>query len=53
MPVPARYIADRVEAARALAGAARRGDLVLTVGAGDVTQMADVIVQSLANRGEQ
>lgn len=45
-----RHVADRVEAARAVAALARPGDLVLTVGAGDVTQLAPVILESLAAR---
>lgn len=51
VPGSARYVADREQAARALADEARRGDLLLTVGAGDVTEMADVVVQRLAHRG--
>lgn len=46
-----RYLADRVEAARSLADAAQRGDLLLTVGAGDVTEMGQVILDRLAERG--
>ncbi|KRD40490.1 UDP-N-acetylmuramate--alanine ligase [Oerskovia sp. Root918] len=43
----ARGIEDRVEAARAVAAAARPGDLVLTVGAGDVTELGAVILDAL------
>ncbi|QPL06270.1 MULTISPECIES: UDP-N-acetylmuramate--L-alanine ligase [Actinomyces] len=50
VPGGARYVADRVEAARTLADGARSGDLVLTVGAGDITQMADVVLAHLADR---
>ena len=46
----ARYVADRVEAARALADAARSGDVLLTVGAGDVTRLGAVILQRLGAR---
>lgn len=46
-----RYLADRVEAARGLADEARPGDLLLTVGAGDVTQMGPVVLERLAERG--
>ncbi|MDO4243899.1 MAG: UDP-N-acetylmuramate--L-alanine ligase [Actinomyces sp.] len=42
-----RYVADRLQAAEELAGAARRGDLLLTVGAGDVTEIADVVLAHL------
>ena len=41
-------VEDRVEAAHAVAAAARPGDLVLTVGAGDVTELAPVILADLA-----
>ncbi|MBD7981419.1 UDP-N-acetylmuramate--L-alanine ligase [Oerskovia merdavium] len=43
----ARGVEDRVEAARAVAAAARPGDLVLTVGAGDVTELGAVILDAL------
>ena len=42
-----RYVAVRHEAAAVVAGAARPGDLVLTMGAGDVTDLADEIVGAL------
>ncbi len=50
VPTPGRaaYVADRVEAARAVAAAARPGDLVLTVGAGDVTLLASDVLAELA-----
>jgi len=41
---------DRDTAARELADRARPGDLVLTVGAGDVTRAADVVVRRLVER---
>lgn len=44
----ARFVADRVEAARALGRLARAGDLVLTVGAGDVTDLAPVVLDTIA-----
>jgi UDP-N-acetylmuramate--alanine ligase len=47
----ARYVADRLEAAHAVAQAARPGDLVLTVGAGDVTGLGPVILADLAAQG--
>lgn len=43
----ARYIPSMEEAARIVADEARPGDLVMTIGAGDITSMADVIVASL------
>lgn len=42
-----RYVEDRLEAAHAAAALARPGDLVLTVGAGDVTELADVVLADL------
>ncbi|MCL2467532.1 MAG: UDP-N-acetylmuramate--L-alanine ligase [Micrococcales bacterium] len=50
-PGKASYVADRHEAACAVAGAARPGDLVLTVGAGDVTELGPVVLAALAGRG--
>ncbi|WP_172120889.1 UDP-N-acetylmuramate--L-alanine ligase [Actinomyces faecalis] len=49
-PGTARYVADRVEAARSLADMARPGDLLLTVGAGDVTEMGQVALARLCER---
>ena len=46
----ARYVADHGEAARVLADAARPGDVVLTVGAGDVTRLGPVILERLGSR---
>ncbi|QIK83312.1 UDP-N-acetylmuramate--L-alanine ligase [Sanguibacter sp. HDW7] len=45
-----RHVAGRVAAAHAVAALARPGDLVLTVGAGDVTQLAPVLLESLVAR---
>lgn len=52
VPTPgrARYVADRLAAAHALAAAARPGDLLLTVGAGDVTALGPVVLDELARR---
>ncbi|QZN87547.1 UDP-N-acetylmuramate--L-alanine ligase [Cellulomonas sp. C5510] len=49
VPTPGRatYVADRHEAARAVAAAAAPGDLVLTVGAGDVTLLAAEVLATL------
>ncbi|ACZ30316.1 UDP-N-acetylmuramate/alanine ligase [Xylanimonas cellulosilytica DSM 15894] len=43
-------VEDRQEAARRIAELARPGDLVLTVGAGDVTELAPEILEHLAHR---
>ncbi|KAE8762141.1 UDP-N-acetylmuramate--L-alanine ligase [Georgenia thermotolerans] len=45
-----RYVADRLDAARAVADLARPGDLVLTLGAGDVTELGPVILEHLRGR---
>ena len=47
-PGKATFVPDRIDAARAAAAAARPGDLLLTVGAGDVTQLAAVVLEALA-----
>ncbi len=47
------YVADRVEAALCVARAAHAGDLILTVGAGDVTELGSVILEELARRADQ
>lgn len=49
-PGRGRFVADRTEAASAVAALARPGDLVLTVGAGDVTQLAPVVLAALDTR---
>lgn len=46
----ARYVADRHEAAAAVAALARPGDLVLTMGAGDVTELGPRVLALLAER---
>jgi len=48
----ARFVADRHEAAVEIARAARPGDLLLTVGAGDVTDLAPLILATLATLAE-
>ncbi|MDO8148515.1 UDP-N-acetylmuramate--L-alanine ligase [Isoptericola sp. b515] len=45
-----RAVEDRVEAAHAVARLARPGDVVLTVGAGDVTELGPVVLAELAAR---
>ncbi|WP_308169025.1 UDP-N-acetylmuramate--L-alanine ligase [Cellulomonas hominis] len=49
VPTPGRaaFVADRHDAARAVAAAAAPGDLVLTVGAGDVTLLAAEVLEAL------
>ncbi len=44
------FVADRLEAARVVGRAARPGDLVLTVGAGDVTELAPVVLAAVEDR---
>lgn len=53
VPTPGRatFVADRSDAARAVAAAARPGDLLLTVGAGDVTALVPVVLEALAASG--
>ncbi|GAA4732992.1 UDP-N-acetylmuramate--L-alanine ligase [Isoptericola chiayiensis] len=45
-----RAVEDRLEAARATAELALAGDVVITVGAGDVTELGPVILAALADR---
>jgi UDP-N-acetylmuramate--alanine ligase len=45
-----RPVEDRLAAARAVADLARPGDVLLTVGAGDVTELGEVILDHLARR---
>lgn len=49
MAGPARFIPDRVEAARALARSAQDGDLLLTMGAGDVSELGALILEECAH----
>ena len=46
----ARFVAERFDAAHAAADLARPGDLLLTVGAGDVTELAATVLADLAVR---
>lgn len=48
----ARSVEDRLEAAHVVADLARPGDLVLTIGAGDVTELGPVILADLAARAQ-
>jgi UDP-N-acetylmuramate--alanine ligase len=49
-PAHVRYVPRGADAVAEAAGAARPGDLVLTVGAGDVTGLGARLVDSLADR---
>lgn len=49
-PARAQFVPDRFEAARALAARARPGDLVMTVGAGDVTELGPMILDQIGQR---
>lgn len=46
------FVPGRVAAAHAVAALARPGDLLLTVGAGDVTELATVVLTELATRDD-
>lgn len=48
----ARSVEDRLEAAHVVADLARAGDLVITFGAGDVTELGPVILADLAARAQ-
>lgn len=48
-----RLVHDRAEVPRVLADLARPGDVVLTLGAGDVTRIAPEVVTALAARGRR
>ncbi|HLR28138.1 MAG TPA: cyanophycin synthetase, partial [Ruania sp.] len=48
----AQYIPQAQEAARAVADSARPGDVILTVGAGDVTALGPVVLEHLRAREE-
>lgn len=47
---PISYVARRVEVASALADKAHAGDMVITMGAGDVTELGKQILEELASR---
>ena len=47
------YVADKDEAARLIANEAHGSDLILTVGAGDVTKATAVILAVLKQRFSQ
>jgi UDP-N-acetylmuramate--alanine ligase len=50
----AQFVPDRARAPEVVAGLAKPGDLVLTMGAGDVTALGPLIVEALRVRaGEQ
>jgi UDP-N-acetylmuramate--alanine ligase len=50
-PGQAHYLPDAAEVPRAVAAQARPGDLVLTMGAGDVTKLGPLLVEALASAG--
>lgn len=52
-PATVRYLADRSAVVPAVTELVRPGDLVLTVGAGDVTELGPQILTSLRGRGAQ
>lgn len=49
-PEHVHHVPDRLEAARTVAALARPGDLLLTVGAGDVTELGPVVLDILGER---
>ena len=49
-PGKAELVPDRIAAAQRIAARAEPGDLILTVGAGDVTELAQVVLDSLTAR---
>lgn len=51
-PERVRFVPDRDEAVAALVALARPGDLVLTLGAGDVTALAPRLLEGLAGRSD-
>ena len=56
VPLPAdavRFVPDRADVARVLTGLAGPGDLVLTLGAGDVTRVGPEVLQLLAGPTEE
>ena len=46
----ARYVPSFAEAARALASVAKSGDMVLTLGAGNISQLGPEILEELRTR---
>ena len=51
VPGGAQFVPDRAQVPAIVAGLAKPGDLVLTMGAGDVTQLGPLILAELAARG--
>jgi UDP-N-acetylmuramate--alanine ligase len=47
----ARFLPDRADVPAAIVGTAKPGDIVITMGAGDVTALGPVILAGLAERG--
>lgn len=52
-PIPMVAVDNMTDAARQLADNAASGDVILTVGAGDVTQMGQVILERLRSSGQE
>ncbi|WRH26436.1 UDP-N-acetylmuramate--L-alanine ligase [Arthrobacter sp. JZ12] len=52
LTVPGGHAPDAEEALRSIAGTAERGDIILTVGAGDVTRFGPLLVDLLAGDGD-
>lgn len=48
MPSAALFVPDRFEAAQTMAQRAQAGDLIITMGAGDVTELGSLILKELA-----
>ncbi|MEE2038534.1 UDP-N-acetylmuramate--L-alanine ligase [Nocardiopsis sp. CT-R113] len=49
----ARYVPGREESVRTVAGLVRPGDIVLTMGAGDVTELGPLIVDAIAEAADE
>lgn len=50
---PTKYVPKRIEVAPSVADVAKEGDLVITMGAGDVTELGQQIVNEIQRRSEQ
>lgn len=49
---PVRFVADRVDVVPAIVEVARAGDLVMTIGAGDVTELGPQLLEALGERAD-
>jgi UDP-N-acetylmuramate--alanine ligase len=52
VPGGAHYVADFADVPKAVAALAAPGDLVLTMGAGDITRMGPLVLAEIAGRGQ-